>query len=41
MRELSESDLEDGRQNERLNGCCECGEEGHCCEECPVFEGND
>jgi diphthamide synthase (EF-2-diphthine--ammonia ligase) len=41
MNEMTEEELEEEQANERLNGCCECGEIGHGCNDCPVFQKYD
>lgn len=39
MQEMDERALAEEQENERLNGCCECGETGHGCNDCTVFGG--
>lgn len=37
--EMTDADIEQEQENERNNGCCECGQRGHGCNDCPTFGG--
>lgn len=40
MREMTETELAEEQENEANNGCCECGELGHGCNNCPVSKAS-